>query len=186
MLGVLDYWCFDIVRRLVSFGRVWKGNRGDKDVMAGVNKGVDLAAENLEEGFTVGDTCVGDDINIGVGKPIVDKMMVTLVTNTDRKEFVVIQEIFKDSVALVTSSCWYGSIGIPSQENFRVWMLLNNIVNNILEIRELSHELCILSCCGEIKFAVYIIKIQLVTPEIRFFECGTAQPSFSGGWMYAN
>ena len=37
-----------------------------------------------------------------------------------------------------------------------------------------------------IKFAFYSINIRLESPEIKIFKCGTAQPSVSGGWMFAN
>ena len=64
-----------------------------------------------ERFFTVlavtSDSCVGENVNVGVGEAIVDEMMIGLVTNIESLEMIVIEEVIKNSITFISRPWWY-------------------------------------------------------------------------------
>ena len=139
VFGILDSRCHDVIRRFERLGLGGKKNRGDQDIVVGIYKRIILSTENLGQGFKAGawkairgDIRVHENIYFRIREAIIDKVMVCQVIDSNMGELVIFAEKSVQLVSLVVFPGRYGGIGIATDKDKRVWVLLTDKVNGVL------------------------------------------------------
>ena len=84
-------------------------------------------------------------IDIGIGETIIHEVVIGLVVDVGEAELVLTDEVFEEFITLVVGSGEEGSICITSYETEGLRVLLINMVNSVLEVGKISHEISISS-----------------------------------------